>query len=115
MTSYSGMVLFQALFRRLDLKNRLLRSFGRAKGMAYGLHLVFLQVLVHVLVGFRRLRERDYYADDPLLPDVIGVHRLADVDADPTPRAGGPASVVAARVRCAPSSPSASRRKAFRA
>ncbi|MFO0758519.1 MAG: IS1380 family transposase [Byssovorax sp.] len=99
MTSYSGMVLFQALFRRLDLKNRLLRSFGRAKGMAYGLHLVFLQVLVHVLVGFRRLRERDYYADDPLLPDVIGVHRLADTSTL-TRRLGqaDPASVVAARV-----------------
>lgn len=78
LTSYSGMVLFQALFRRLDLKGRLLRRMGRAKSAAYGLHLLFMQVLVHVLAGFRRIRERDYYADDPLLPDVIGVHRLAD-------------------------------------
>lgn len=98
MTSYSGMVLFQALFRRLDLKGRLLRRLGRAKGAAYGLHLLFLQVLVHVIAGFRRLRERDYYADDPLLPDVVGVHRLADTSTL-TRRLGdaSPASVVAAR------------------
>lgn len=92
------MVLFQALFRRLDLKGRLLQSLGRAKGAAYGLHLLFLQVLVHLLAGFRRLRERDYYANDPLLPSMVGVHRLADTstltrrlgEADPT-------SVIAAR------------------
>jgi len=98
LTSYSGMVLFQALFRRLDLKGRLLRSLGRARGTAYGLHLLFLQLLVHVLAGFRRLRERDYYADDPLLPGVVGVHRLADTSTL-TRRLGdaAPASVVAAR------------------
>jgi Transposase DDE domain group 1 len=98
LTSYSGMVLFQALFRRLDLNGRLLRSLGRAKGTAYGLQVLFLQVLVHLLAGFRRLRERDYYADDPLLPGVVGVHRLADTSTL-TRRLGeaDPESVVAAR------------------
>ena len=98
LTSYSGMVLFLALFRRLDLKGRLLRALGRVSGTAYGLHLLFLQLVVHLLTGFRRLRERDYYADDPLLPSVVGVHRLADTSTLTRRLAGaGPESVVAAR------------------
>jgi hypothetical protein len=32
-----------------------------------------------VLLGFRSLRERDHYADDPLVARVCGVRRLADV------------------------------------
>jgi len=92
------MVLFQALFQRLDLKNRMLRSLGRASGTAYGLHLLFLQVVVHLLAGFRRLRERDYYVDDPLVPSVVGVHRLADTSTLTRRLAqAGPESVVAAR------------------
>lgn len=98
LTSYSGMVLFQALFQRLDLKSRMLRSLGRARGTAYGLHVLFLQLLVHLLAGFRRLRERDYYFDDPLLPSVVGVHRFADTSTLTRRLAeGGPKSVVAAR------------------
>jgi hypothetical protein len=68
--------------------------------MAYGLHVLFLQLVVHLLAGFRRLRERDYYADDPLLPSVVGVRQLADTSTL-TRRLGeaDPASVVAARTQ----------------
>lgn len=79
LTSFSGMILFQALFRRLDLRGKLLRHLGRAsKGVAYGLHALVLQLVVHLLAGFRRLRERDHYVHDPLLPRLLGVQRLAD-------------------------------------
>jgi hypothetical protein len=79
LTSFSGMILFQALIQRLDLRGKLRRSLGRArKGVAYGLHVLILQLVVHLLAGFRRLRERDHYVDDPLLPRIIGVQRLAD-------------------------------------
>jgi hypothetical protein len=30
-------------------------------------HLVVLLMIVHMLLGFRRLREVDYYRDDPLV------------------------------------------------
>jgi hypothetical protein len=79
LTSFSGMILFQALLQRLDLRGRLLCHLGRAsKGVAYGLHVLVLQLVVHLLAGFRRLRERDHYVNDPLLPRVVGVQRLAD-------------------------------------
>jgi hypothetical protein len=79
LTSFSGMILFQALFQRLDLRGRLRRRLGQAhRGVAYGLHVLFVQLVVHLLAGFRRLRERDAYVGDPLLPRLVGLQRLAD-------------------------------------
>jgi hypothetical protein len=79
LTSFSGMIMFQALFQRLDLRGRLLHHLGRARnGVAYGLHVLVMQLVVHLLAGFRRLRERDHYVEDPLLPRLLGIRRLAD-------------------------------------
>lgn len=99
LTSFSGMILFQALFQRLDLRGRLLRHLGRAsKSVAYGLHVLVLQLVVHLLAGFRRLRERDHYVDDPLLPRLVGVQRLADTSTLTRRLAGADeAAVVAVR------------------
>jgi hypothetical protein len=36
-------------------------------------------VIVHLLLGFRRLRELDYYRDDPLVLRLMGLRRLPDV------------------------------------
>jgi hypothetical protein len=30
-------------------------------------------LIVHLLLGFRRLRDIDYYADDPIVKRVVGV------------------------------------------
>ena len=80
MTSFSGLVVFQLLFKRLDLKARLRRVLGAAdRGRSFGLVVVVLQLVVQVLLGFRRLRDRDYFADDPLLCRVLGLSRLPDV------------------------------------
>lgn len=79
LTSFSGLVLFQALFQSLGLLARLRRCFSHLGGSrVYGLARILLQLIVHVLVGFRRLRDRDYYADDPLVCRVLGVSKLAD-------------------------------------
>lgn len=79
LTSFSGMVLFQALFRKLDLREQLHRAMGTARDSAtYGVHVVFLFLVVHILAGFRRLRDRDYYRDDPILRRVLGVGRMPD-------------------------------------
>jgi len=80
LTSFAGLVLFFALFRTLDLSARLRRCFahlGRAR--VFGTARVMLQLIVHVVLGFRRLRDRDYYADDPLVCRLLGVTRLPDV------------------------------------
>ena len=80
LTSFAGLVLFFALFRRLGLQRRLRHSFGHlGRGRVFGLARVVLQLVVHVILGFRQLRDRDYYADDPLVCRLLGVTRLPDV------------------------------------
>ncbi len=80
LTSYAGLVVFMALFQRLRLKERLRRCFGHV-GLQpiYGLHTVMLLLVVHVLLGFRRLRGLDYYRHDPLVARVVGLRKLPDV------------------------------------
>ena len=41
--------------------------------------LIVLLLIVHLLLGFRRLRDVDYYRDDPLVRRLLGLHRLPDV------------------------------------
>lgn len=80
MTACAGLVLFQALFGRLDLKRRLVRCFSHLDGDAIYRHgLVLLQLVVQVLLGHRHLRARDLIAGDPMVLRLLGVTRLADV------------------------------------
>jgi hypothetical protein len=80
LTSFSGLLLFQVLFKRLNLKQRLNRCFDHLKiSPIFGRHYVVLLLIVHLLIGFRRLREVDYYRDDPLVLRLMGLRRLPDV------------------------------------
>jgi hypothetical protein len=80
MTSFSGLLIFQVLFRQLRLKERLKKCFEHMKvSPIFGRHVVVLLVIVHLLLGFRRLREMDYYRDDPLVLRLMGLRKLPDV------------------------------------
>ena len=80
LTSFSGLLIFQLLFRRLNLKERLRKCFTHLKvSPIFGHHLVVMLLIVHLLLGFRRLRELDYYRDDPLVLRLMGLRRLPDV------------------------------------
>ena len=80
LTSFSGLLIFQVLFSRLNLKQRLKKCFSHAKtSPIFGHHLVVLLLIVHLLLGFRRLREIDYYRDDPLVLRLLGLRKLPDV------------------------------------
>lgn len=80
LTAYSGLVIFQALFQNLELKSRLAKCFSHMKvSTIFGHHVTVMFLIVHLLLGFRRLRERDYYHEDPLVRRVLGLKRIADV------------------------------------
>ena len=79
LTSFGGAIVFQALFQRLQLKARLKACFPLAQGPCYGPHRIVLLLIVHLLLGFRRLREADYYRDDPVVLRLLGLRRLPDV------------------------------------
>lgn len=79
LTSFSGLVIYQALFQRMALSRRLSACFAHlGAGAIYSFGRIFLWLVVHLLLGYRRLRERDYYAEDPLVLRVLGLARLPD-------------------------------------
>jgi len=80
LSSFSGLLIFQLLFKRMNLKNRLKDCFTRLTASPiFGRHLIVLLIIVHLLIGFRRLREVDYYRDDPIVPRLMGLKKLPDV------------------------------------
>jgi len=80
LTSYGGLVLFQALFARLRLKERLRACFTHLERQPiFGHHVVTLLLVVHLLLGYRELRDSRYYRDDPLVHRVLGLRRVPDV------------------------------------
>lgn len=81
LTSYSGVIVFMAMFRLLDLKTRLRSCFCHLKSSgSYGMPVILMMMTLHVILGFRLLRSIDYYRDDALLRHLLGLRtRLPDV------------------------------------
>jgi hypothetical protein len=79
LTSFAGLVVVQTLLDRLDLRHRLAAALSVCRTVAYRPSTLVMMLVVHLLLGFRRLRERDYYRDDPMVLRVLGLRRLPDV------------------------------------
>lgn len=80
LTSFGGLVVFMALFRNLQLARRLGECFMHLGGQKiFGFAKVTLLLVIHCLLGYRRLRDLDAYRDDPLVARALGVGRLPDV------------------------------------
>ena len=80
LSSYAGMVVIQELFKRLQLRGRLRSCFLHLKSSAVvGLHVITLLLIVHLMLGYRRLREMERYKEDPLVLRALGLSRLPDV------------------------------------
>lgn len=80
LTSFAGLVMFQALFGELDLKARLNRCFRHLTvSPIYGHGVIVMVLMVHLLLGYRRLQDMRYYQDDPMVLRLLGVSRLPDV------------------------------------
>ena len=79
LTSFSGLVIFQKLFNHLDISNKLKRCFDHlSSGSTYSHHKITLLLIVHLLLGYRELRDIRYYDDDPMVKRVLGLFRLPD-------------------------------------
>src|ERR1700687_1830723 len=80
LTSFAGLFLFQLLFARLALRERLRACFRRwTLERAYDPAGIVLGLILHLILGFRQLRDSRYYRDDPMVHRVLGVRRLPDV------------------------------------
>lgn len=80
LTSFAGLVVFQPMFERLSLKRRLAACFAHLKvSPIFGHSTVVMLLIVHLLIGYRRLQELRFYEDDPMVKRVLGLKRLPDV------------------------------------
>jgi hypothetical protein len=80
LSSYSGLVVFQKLFCELNLSARLSRCSPRSEVSRHaGYSLLFRLLIVHALMGMRKLREVDLYREDPMVKRALGVQALPSV------------------------------------
>ena len=80
LTSFAGLIIYQSLLQQLKLKERLKPCFKHLKvSEIFGHQVIMLLLVFHLLLGFRRLRDLDYYQDDPLVKRLLGLKRLPDV------------------------------------
>ncbi len=79
LTAHAGLVLYQRLFARLGLKERLRGCFRHLPGSpVYAPHAVALLLVVHLVMGFRELRDARYYRDDEMVRRTLGLRHLPD-------------------------------------
>lgn len=79
LTSFAGLVVIGQLWLRLALKRRLQTCFCHLpQGKIFDRATLFLQLIVHVLLGYRELRDAAHYQNDPLVRRVLGLKRLPD-------------------------------------
>ncbi len=80
LTSFAGLVIFQPLMLGLEIKNRLWHCFRHLSlSRIFGHHLITVLLIVHLLLGYRRLRDLAYYQDDPMVKRLLGLNQLPDV------------------------------------
>jgi hypothetical protein len=80
LTSFAGLVVLQRLFAILRLRVRLARCFAhQTAGKVFARPVLFLQLMLHLFLGYRELRESRYYQDDPLVKRLLGLRRLPNV------------------------------------
>ena len=77
LTSFSGLIIFQQLFSDLELRRKISRCFEhRTCSPIFSTSSIMLLLIVNVLLGYRRLRDVQYFNDDPIVLRVLGVRRM---------------------------------------
>lgn len=80
LTSFAGLVVLQKFFQLIAFKGRLRSCFSHlSQGKIFDRATVFMQLVIHVLLGYRELRDAAHYQDDPLVQRVLGLKQLPDV------------------------------------
>ena len=80
LTSFSGLVVFQAIFNRLNIKRRLSQCFKHLPtSSGYGHSIIVLLLITHLIIGYRRLSDIKYYYGDPLVLRALGLNKLPSV------------------------------------
>ncbi len=79
-SSFSGLVVFQKLFAHLNLKAKLKNCFkGNPLQGTIQHHSIMMMLIIHILLGYRELRDSRFYAEDPMVKRLLGMTRLPSV------------------------------------
>jgi len=79
LTSFSGLIVFQNLFLELNLKSRIGQCFSHlCRTPIFSDCSLVLLLVVHLLLGYRRLKHMKYYRDDPMVLRLLGLSILPD-------------------------------------
>ena len=80
LTSFAWLVVIQKFFQIISFKMRLQTCFRHlSQGKIFDRATIFMQLVIHLLLGFRELRDAAHYQDDPLVQRVLGLKHLPDV------------------------------------
>jgi hypothetical protein len=80
LTSFAGLVVIQRFFQLMQLKTQLQKCFRHlSTGKVFDRATLFMQLIVHLLLGFRELRDAAHYQDDPMVQRLLGLKVLPDV------------------------------------
>jgi len=80
LTSFAGLVIFQKFFASIELKNKLRTCFTQLNhGKIFNRSTLFMQLIIHLLLGYRELKDARYYQEDPLVKRLLGLNRIPDV------------------------------------
>jgi Transposase DDE domain group 1 len=80
LTSFAGLVVFQKLFETCQLKERLQEACAHLQSRHYyGFSTILQCLIVHIVLGYRQLRESAFYREDPLVKRVLGLKSLPSV------------------------------------
>ena len=72
--------MFQQLISDLDLKRRLSRCFEHQKGSpSFSTTSIVLVLIISVWLGYRRLRDVQFFKDDPIVLRFLGLHQMPTV------------------------------------
>ena len=77
LTSFAGLVIVQKFFATIELKKKLHNCFTYINhGKIINRTTLFMQLIVHLLLGFRELNDCHFYRDDPLVKRLLGLKRI---------------------------------------
>jgi Transposase DDE domain group 1 len=80
LTSYAGLILFEALFKCIDIRNKLLSCFKHlTTSPSYKHGTIILLLMIHLIIGYRRVRDACYYQDDEMVKRILGLKKLPDI------------------------------------
>ena len=75
LTSFAGLIIFQSLMLAVEVKNHQFHCFRHLNlSRTFGHHVIMMLLVVHLLLGYRRLRDFAYYQDDPMVKRLLGLN-----------------------------------------